>query len=223
MDTPYRLFRHINTKSTDQDDSGFCYIKARSIDDVKRAYTNYAHYLIVDVTDGLYANEDFSGRHTMEAFLMDGPEGTVWHDPKVDEWKIAEWTIRDFSTAEAYPRPDKTYGDRVGAVLSSNDGVFKFLGWGVYECDCPPKEAVGWLADSANLHNRPNPRILLDSGKCVYGCECWWGSAERVQKAIDYAIADGYTVVDVDIDEVRAQCRAEAEATDASEDHTEEV
>lgn len=29
-----------------------------------------------------------------------------------------------------------------------------------------------------------NPRILLDSGSYVYGCECWWGAEEAVKDKI---------------------------------------
>jgi hypothetical protein len=30
----------------------------------------------------------------------------------------------------------------------------------------------------------PNPTIKLDTGKTVYGCECWWGSESKVKEMI---------------------------------------
>jgi hypothetical protein len=88
----------------------------------------------------------------------------------------------------------KEIGSRVGAMgHADQDNVYMF-GYGVYEGDhTPPKEIGGF-----NI-GVPNPRIKLDSGKTVYGCECWWGSEAAVKKQIG-----DRTVIDVDIDEARA-------------------
>jgi hypothetical protein len=43
-----------------------------------------------------------------------------------------------------------------------------------------------------------NPRILLDNGKFVWGCECWWGPEGTFAKRFQ-----GWTVVEIDIDESR--------------------
>lgn len=45
-----------------------------------------------------------------------------------------------------------------------------------------------------------NPRIKLDNGKTVWGCECWWGP-----EAPSQARFAGRKIVVVDIDEERAQ------------------
>lgn len=29
-----------------------------------------------------------------------------------------------------------------------------------------------------------NPRIRLDDGRIVWGCECWWGAVEIVEKRL---------------------------------------
>lgn len=92
-------------------------------------------------------------------------------------------------------------GDRVGAILSGNDdGSINFLGYGVYEGDFIPDEAVGWMADVCREVGTTNPRIRLDSGKVVYGCECWWGKEEEVMKRLE-----GRTVIECDIDQVRKE------------------
>ena len=91
-------------------------------------------------------------------------------------------------------------GDRVGAILGKNDdGSVDFFGYGVYEGRFPPAEAVGFLAEAAReVPGYVNPRIRLDSGKMVYGCECWWGAEEKVKKALS-----GAKINLVDIDEIR--------------------
>lgn len=54
---------------------------------------------------------------------------------------------------------------------------------------------------------RTNPKLLLDSGKVVWGFECWWGSEEKIRDSIG-----SRRVVDVDIDEVRARSANTEEA-----------
>lgn len=88
--------------------------------------------------------------------------------------------------------------ERVGAILGANENEVEFLGYGVYVGDFVPTEAGGMGKMLAEMEI-PNPKIVLDSGKVVYGCECWWGSEESVKKKIE-----AYTTVkNVDIDEVR--------------------
>lgn len=106
-------------------------------------------------------------------------------------------------------------GTRVGAILSeSDDGVVKFLGYGAYEGDFVPEEAVGWIADAAREYGNRNPRIRLDSGKIVYGCECWWAAEGSIKKRCDAATQ----VVEVDIDVVRSQWREQQPKREATDD-----
>jgi len=99
-------------------------------------------------------------------------------------------------------------GDRVGAILGTDKGdeVIDFLGYGNYDGEHAPVEAVGFMADCINDANKKapeiikNPRIKLDSGSIVYGCECWWGGADAVKKHLE-----GKTVKLVDIDQVREE------------------
>ena len=90
-------------------------------------------------------------------------------------------------------------GTRVGAILEVNECDVKFLGFGQYVGDFIPEEAVGFLATFFKETHKPCPRIKLDSGKTVYGCECWWEEEERVKK-----ILSSYDRVEnVDIDKIR--------------------
>ncbi len=73
----------------------------------------------------------------------------------------------------------KKVGDRIGAVLSSKNDVVKFLGYGTYQGDhVPPPEVKMW----GEPLTHPNPKLVLDNGDEVYGCECWWGSEAAVVK-----------------------------------------
>ena len=91
-------------------------------------------------------------------------------------------------------------GDRVIAIASAKDGVVKSFGAGVYAGDFKlPKDAAG-----LNF-GQTNPRIDLDTGKTVWGCECWWGPEETVKKRFP---AD-WVWESVEIDEYRARIQQE--------------
>lgn len=107
-------------------------------------------------------------------------------------------------------------GDRVGAILSAKDNVVEFLGYGVYEGDFDPDDpnyapaAAGAVADMARMRYQAfkegrflNPRIKLDSGKIVWGCECWWSDEESMKKEIEAYMLTGWEIKKVDIEEER--------------------
>jgi len=102
-------------------------------------------------------------------------------------------------------------GIRVGAISHGKDGTLYIFGYGVYEGDFVPKTAVGWMAEAACEVGSTNPKIKLDSGKVVWGCECWWGSEAEVQERC----AQAKEIVVIDIDESRERYREE-EKSDAS-------
>ncbi|KJZ17453.1 hypothetical protein TW86_04165 [Halomonas sp. S2151] len=91
-------------------------------------------------------------------------------------------------------------GDRVGALLSVNDGVAKLIGYGEFiGAKVPVQNAIGF-GSALHIHGYPNPCIKLDSGKEVFGCECWWGPEDAVKAKLE-----GLEVIEVDIDEVRKE------------------
>lgn len=94
-------------------------------------------------------------------------------------------------------------GDRVGAILKAHDHYIEFLGYGIYEGDFVPHEACGQMANMLVQAGVFNPRIRLDNGKIVYGCECWWGVELKVKKILETA----RQIIHVDIDQVRAKYR----------------
>lgn len=95
-------------------------------------------------------------------------------------------------------------GDRVGAVLSTKDGVVQLLGFGVYEGnEVPHGMNVGFLGQLSRA-GIPNPKIRLDSGKVVWGCECWWGSEAGLKRELESGRFAGMKVEEVDASVLRA-------------------
>lgn len=64
--------------------------------------------------------------------------------------------------------------ERVIAIQKSDEKNVYIYGYGEYvgEEPCP------------KLFNIKNPKIILDNGNVIWGCECWWGNADRVEKEI---------------------------------------
>lgn len=90
-------------------------------------------------------------------------------------------------------------GKRVGCILEADEKVIKFLGFGTYVGDEIPDANTGGFGSLLHANKIPNPKIVLDNDKVVFGCECWWGSMEQVKEQL----SGERKVVWVDIDEVR--------------------
>ena len=79
-------------------------------------------------------------------------------------------------------------GDRVGAILSKEDGVVNFIGFGKYAGPHLIDESIpGYVAEVFREAGVRNPKITLDDGNVVYGMECWWSTENEVQKMLDAA------------------------------------
>lgn len=67
-------------------------------------------------------------------------------------------------------------GARIGALLSVDDEVVHFLGYGTYQGDqLPPDFPL------------PNPKLELDDGSIVWGYQCWWGPEDAVRSWLEAA------------------------------------
>lgn len=88
-------------------------------------------------------------------------------------------------------------GDRVGAMLSANDKQVHLIGFGTYQGDHVPPDDIGGF----NI-GLPNPKLVMDDGTVVYGCECWWGSEAAVRAKIG-----DREIVQVDMAAARAESR----------------
>jgi len=86
---------------------------------------------------------------------------------------------------------------RVLAFICVENDVVHSLGEGNYVGDfvIPEEIAVEMPAYPKGL---PVPKIELDSGDVVWGCECWWGAIEQVMEKLC-----GYEFKDVNISDYR--------------------
>lgn len=80
-------------------------------------------------------------------------------------------------------------GDRVGAVASIKNGIVSLFGYGVYEGDQTPDPNIVFMGVHMKdiLKDYPDhidPKIRLDNGDIVWGCECWWGPEAGVKNEI---------------------------------------
>ena len=91
-------------------------------------------------------------------------------------------------------------GERVGAILSANDDVVKLLGFGVYAGDFKPDVPCLGFSPEELPDGFVNPKIQLDDGRVVWGCQCWWGTEDSVCGMID-----GRKVITVGIDGVEVR------------------
>jgi hypothetical protein len=111
----------------------------------------------------------------------------------------------------------KQPGDRVGAIMCAKGREVWLLGYGVFDGHQPiDDEATGWMADMLRANRDEglyceNPRITLDDGSVLWGCECWWGGERALQQRVRDWAAQGRIIVRVDINEVRRQYAAEQE------------
>jgi hypothetical protein len=89
-------------------------------------------------------------------------------------------------------------GDRVVAIQGVSGKSVRIYGLGTFEGEHPiADEATGFFAEAARAAGLTNPRIKLDSGKTVWGCECWW--APEGQFAM--YVRMGYALTSIDISE----------------------
>ncbi|BBI61608.1 hypothetical protein [Vreelandella sulfidaeris] len=72
-------------------------------------------------------------------------------------------------------------GQRVGALISANGGVVKFLGFGTRIEDKVPPANAGGFGQMLNEMGHTNICLKMDDGTEVFGCECWWGPEESIK------------------------------------------
>ena len=104
----------------------------------------------------------------------------------------------------------RAVGDRVGAVCGkSDDGSHVlFFGFGTYQGEeVPGPEVFGPMGVKLHEYGIKNPKILLDSGEVVWGCECWWGSEAKIQEALEAWGSKGMVAKLITPGEYRERCQ----------------
>ena len=79
-------------------------------------------------------------------------------------------------------------GDRVYAVESYKDGVVRAYGPGVYAGSQMLPDGTKTCFGVVGKDGQPaflNPKIDLDNGDVVWGCQCWWGPEEMILKEFE--------------------------------------
>lgn len=72
-------------------------------------------------------------------------------------------------------------GERVGAIRNADGKTVWLYGYGVYDGHHePPFGPFG----GEPIEGWTNPRITLDNGSVVWGCQCWWGPEDAVKNSI---------------------------------------
>jgi hypothetical protein len=89
-------------------------------------------------------------------------------------------------------------GDRIGAILAADGPTAEFFGYGTYQGSDIPPPGVGLFGMDYHRLKFATPKLLLDNGDVVFGCECWWGREAKIR-----AMLDGKQVTVVRIGDVR--------------------
>ena len=77
------------------------------------------------------------------------------------------------------PKP----GMRVGVFHSLTEQTLALLGYGVYEGDeVPPESIIAPIIGKPALIGLAVPKLRLDDGTVVWGCEVWWNDEGSVKK-----------------------------------------
>lgn len=103
----------------------------------------------------------------------------------------------------------KQPGQRVGAIYGARGRSVELFGYGRYDGHLPiDDKAMGMMADMLRANRDEglycdNPRITLDDGSHVWGCECWWGSEQSIRDRVHQWADEGRIIVRVDINEAR--------------------
>jgi len=96
---------------------------------------------------------------------------------------------------------------RVGVILSADKKEVQFLGYGVYVGnEVPDETAIGMLPEMLRQENSPNPKIVLDNGDVVYGCECYWSAEDDIKQFI---AKEKRQIVEVRMSDIRAKFNQE--------------
>jgi len=112
-----------------------------------------------------------------------------------------------------------TPGMRIGAFHSCTEETLLLLGYGVYEGDeIPPEEILCPEVGVPFLLQLPIPKLRLDDGRVVWGCELWWNTELEVKR-----LEAGRQVVKPKLESLRALAKKAWEKANNQLDADEEA
>ncbi len=110
------------------------------------------------------------------------------------------------------PKP----GLRIGAFYSCDEQTLGLYGYGVYEGDEVPPEGIFSSEGPLTLVGIPVPKLRLDDGTVIWGCECWWNDEATVK-----AWAEGRQIIRPKIESVRQKAKEAWELANTALDEAE--
>ncbi len=94
--------------------------------------------------------------------------------------------VRKLATLLNLGAANRKVGDRIGAILDSDyPDVVRLIGYGTYQGEHVPPVEIG----DYNL-GRPQPKLVMDDGQIVWGCECTWGTEEKIKELIGASVIE---------------------------------
>ncbi len=108
---------------------------------------------------------------------------------KADEKQIFIYGRGIYEGLFPHPYVDPYTAEDVKAALEMSGATKE-------EIEKIPEEELTVAAERYNTMFSVNPKIKLDSGQVVWGCECWWGPEE----AFDENFVNGRDIQEIDID-----------------------
>ena len=92
-------------------------------------------------------------------------------------------------------------GDSVCAILSADKNNVHLIGYGKYLGDeIPDRHEIGSLPKALHLASAKNPKLQMNDGSIVWGCECWWGDIDSANEFIG-----NRNIINVDMEKERSQ------------------
>jgi hypothetical protein len=89
-------------------------------------------------------------------------------------------------------------GMRVGVFHSCEKKTLALLGYGTYEGEEVPPEGILGQVGPLNILGWFTPKLKLDDGTVIWGCEAWWGPEPEIK-----AMEQGRQIVKPKIESLR--------------------
>lgn len=70
--------------------------------------------------------------------------------------------------------------ERVTAAICVKNGKALIAGHGNYVGDVVPPPGVALMGIELHELGHKNPKIELDNGNVIWGCQCWWGPETKM-------------------------------------------